>query len=73
MEFVNYGSTTMLGNVTRTFQFWGKGHQNEFLSLAILKFHIEDASIYAAVSNFNCSNKSNLFGCTIVVFNNGFL
>jgi hypothetical protein len=41
--------------------------------LAILKFHIEDASIYAAVSNFNCSNKSNLFGCTIVVFNNGFL
>ncbi|KAJ6403099.1 hypothetical protein OIU84_015090 [Salix udensis] len=32
VEFVNYGSPTMLGNVMRTFHFWVKGHPNEFLS-----------------------------------------
>ncbi|CAN1134107.1 hypothetical protein LINPERPRIM_LOCUS16296 [Linum perenne] len=29
MEFIRYGSTTMLGNATKTFQFWDKDLQND--------------------------------------------
>ncbi|CAL8997238.1 unnamed protein product [Prunus brigantina] len=40
MEFISCGSTTMLGNDTKTFQFWGKGHRKNELSTLLFHYFI---------------------------------